>query len=124
MGREGGEDIDFFRRMIARGHTFVWCDEAPVFEHILPERYKPLYHLDKYMRIGGLTGEAMRSTFGGRLRGIVRSGCMTVLFGALAAGGLVLGPHAVMRNLVKGAYHAGVLAGSIGYVPIRERQDG
>jgi len=124
MGREGGEDIDFFRRMIARGHTFVWCEEAPVFEHILPERCKPRYYLDKYMRIGGLTGEAMRSTFGGRLHGIVRSGCMAVLFGALAACGLVLGPHAVMRSLVKGAYHTGVLAGCIGYVPIRERRDG
>ena len=123
MGREGGEDIDFFRRMIARGHKFVWCEEAPVFEHILAERCKPAYYLDKYLRIGGLTGETMRTSYGTRLRGIARSGFMTVLFGAIAAGGAVLGPHAVMRSLVKGAYHAGVLAGCIGYVPVRERRD-
>src|SRR5207245_2759845 len=28
----GGEDQDFFRRMIERGHRFVWCNEAVTFE--------------------------------------------------------------------------------------------
>src|SRR5437660_7426694 len=27
-----GEDQDFFRRAIARGHSFIWCNEAQVFE--------------------------------------------------------------------------------------------
>ena len=36
----GGEDRDFFRRKIKQGHVFVWCDEAPVFEIVPPERWK------------------------------------------------------------------------------------
>jgi len=35
----GGEDRDFFRRKIARGHVFVWCNDAPVFETVPPERW-------------------------------------------------------------------------------------
>src|ERR1041385_6609428 len=27
-----GEDQDFFRRKIGQGRTFIWCDEAPVYE--------------------------------------------------------------------------------------------
>ena len=36
----GGEDQDFFRRMMAKGHTFIWCDEAPAFETIPPHRWE------------------------------------------------------------------------------------
>jgi succinoglycan biosynthesis protein ExoM len=35
----GGEDRDFFRRKIEEGHVFVWCEEAPVFESVPPERW-------------------------------------------------------------------------------------
>jgi hypothetical protein len=35
-----GEDRDFFRRMIGKGHVFIWCDEAPVHETIPPGRWK------------------------------------------------------------------------------------
>jgi len=124
MGREGGEDIDFFRRMIARGHTFVWCEEAPVYEHILPERCKPLYHLDKYLRIGGLSGEMVKGSPLERCMGTLRSGILMLLYATLALAGTVTGFHVLMRNLVKSAYYLGIACGSMGYVPVRERRDG
>jgi succinoglycan biosynthesis protein ExoM len=124
MGREGGEDIDFFKRMIARGHTFVWCEEAPVYEHILPERRKPLYYLDKYLRIGGLSGEVLNGSALERGLTALRSGILMLLYGTLALAGAVTGFHVVMRNLVKGMYHLGIACGCLGYVPVRERRDG
>ncbi|HSR13371.1 MAG TPA: glycosyltransferase, partial [Thermodesulfobacteriota bacterium] len=36
----GGEDRDFFGRMIEKGHRFAWCQEALVYESIPPERMK------------------------------------------------------------------------------------
>jgi len=36
----GGEDRDFFRRMLGRGHVFVWCNDAPVYEKVSRERMK------------------------------------------------------------------------------------
>ena len=40
FGLGGGEDVDFFGRMIAKGRVFVWCQQAHVFELISPERFK------------------------------------------------------------------------------------
>jgi len=36
----GGEDRDFFKRKIGQGHIFIWCNEAPVYETVPPERWK------------------------------------------------------------------------------------
>jgi glycosyltransferase involved in cell wall biosynthesis len=36
----GGEDLDFFQRKIEQGFTFVWCNEAIVFEYIPSARWK------------------------------------------------------------------------------------
>ena len=35
----GGSDVDFFCRFIERGHCFIWCDEAVVFEVVPPSRW-------------------------------------------------------------------------------------
>src|SRR6185503_18570005 len=35
-----GEDQDFFRRMIERGHRFVWCNEAVAYEIVPPLRWR------------------------------------------------------------------------------------
>jgi hypothetical protein len=48
----GGEDRDFFRRMIDQGCQFVWCAEAPVFEVIPPERYKKSFMLKRALLRG------------------------------------------------------------------------
>lgn len=38
FGLSGGEDTDFFKRMMAIGNKFVWCDEAYVYETVPAER--------------------------------------------------------------------------------------
>jgi succinoglycan biosynthesis protein ExoM len=60
FGRSGGEDGQFFLRMISLGCTFVWCDEAPVHELVPPERWKPSYYIRRQVRIGGATGDLAR----------------------------------------------------------------
>lgn len=60
FGRTGGEDVDFFRKQIALGRVFVWCDEAEAYEMIPPERWQTIFHLKKYFRIGTLNGEYLR----------------------------------------------------------------
>src|SRR5215472_2488267 len=40
-----GEDKDFFRRMIEKGHMFVWCNEAVVYEVVPPVRWKRTFML-------------------------------------------------------------------------------
>lgn len=43
----GGEDRDFFRRMIRKGFVFRWCAEAPVYESIPPDRFKRSFMLKR-----------------------------------------------------------------------------
>lgn len=50
----GGEDRDFFRRMIAQGFRFAWCAEAPVYETVPPERYKRSFMLRRALLRGQL----------------------------------------------------------------------
>jgi succinoglycan biosynthesis protein ExoM len=48
----GGEDRDFFRRMIKQGYKFVWCAEAPVFEVVPPERCRRSFMLRRALLRG------------------------------------------------------------------------
>jgi len=39
-GRTGGEDVELFDRMRRAGASFLWCDEAVVFETVPAQRYR------------------------------------------------------------------------------------
>lgn len=61
FGLTGGEDEDFFKRMITDGKSFVWCNEAVVFETVPPERWKKSFYLKKHIQMGGRMGEIVRT---------------------------------------------------------------
>jgi len=122
-GRTGGEDIAFFRTMMARGHVFIWCEEAPVYEIVLPERFKRAYYIQKSLRIGGLSGAKIHDLGSGKWRVLFRSGCATAGYGFLSAVSALIGQHVFMRHFTRAVYHLGRIVGGLGFVPIRERQD-
>ena len=47
-----GEDQDFFRRMIDKGHVFVWCDEAIAYEVVPPMRWNRIFMLRRALLRG------------------------------------------------------------------------
>jgi len=61
FGRSGGEDVWFFHKVTAKGRVFVWCEEAPVYESIPAERRTEAYYLKRSIRIGGLSGDEVRT---------------------------------------------------------------
>ena len=61
FGLTGGEDVDFFERQINRNQTYVWCDEAIVWETVPPERWTIGFHFRKYFRIGATNGKHLRN---------------------------------------------------------------
>ncbi len=123
MGRTGGEDIEFFKRMIARGRVFVWCEEAVVYENIPPDRYRRLYYIEKSMRIGGLTGEMLKNGGLEKWKCLLRSVCAAVIYTISAVRGLLIGQYVFMKSSMKLTYHLSRIAGCFGFVPIRERRD-
>ena len=53
-GRTGGEDSMLFRQMAALGANMIWCDEAPVYEYVPPERATASWLLQRSFRTGQL----------------------------------------------------------------------
>lgn len=122
-GRTGGEDIAFFKMMMARGHRFLWCEEAPVYELVLPERSTRAYYFQKSLRLGGLTGHILSELGPRKWAILLRSALASVGHGFLSVAGLFLGQSMFMRHGTQTAYHLARIAGGLGLVFIRERQD-
>jgi len=113
----GGEDVDFFRRAIARGGRFVWCDEAVVHEEV------PAYRstLKFLVRRAVLRGSNFPKQSGPRARNVLKS-VVAVPSYALAMPFLALaGHHLSVVYLVKLLEHASRLLALAGLPLIRQR---
>jgi len=118
-GRTGGEDVDFFRRMIGLGCRFVWCNEAVVFEATPPARQKRSFYLRRAL-----------------LRGVVQSARAPLLsldtlksLGASALYTLALPFACVFHHrsfmplLIRDLDHVGKILARCGIKPIKSRRD-
>lgn len=113
----GGEDQDFFRRAVAKGSVFIWCNEAVVHEVVPPQRWKRRVLIKRAL----LRGSNSLRHSERRRRTIVKAIIAVPLY-VLALPFLFLaGHHLFMRYLVKLCDHAGRLLGLLGINPVRER---
>jgi succinoglycan biosynthesis protein ExoM len=116
-GRSGGEDSDFFRRMIKRGYLFIWCNEGLVYENVPAERLKKSYFLKRALLRGTLNArnsplfslDTAKSFFAF----LAYTAALPVLF--------LIGQHAFMKYLIKNCDHIGKLLGRFGIKVMRER---
>ncbi len=120
-GRSGGEDMAFFRVMIENGHRFVWCEDTPVYEVVVPQRWTLGYYVMAYLRMGGLSGERARHSRRKKWRCLVLSLPAAVAYALGVAIGFLGGKHIFAKCSVKLIYHLSRIAGCLGFVPIRER---
>jgi glycosyltransferase involved in cell wall biosynthesis len=111
-----GEDVDFFSRSIEAGRTFIWCNEAVVYETVPPMRWKRMYLLRKALLRGA--SAALRPTIGAL---DIAKSIFAVLIYALALPiAVLLGQHRFMDLLVRLCDHLGKLLALAGINPIRE----
>jgi len=111
FGLSGGEDVDFFGRMMKKGLTFVWCDEGPVFEIVPPERFTRAYHLNRAL-VRGSVNSSNLSLFN---KHALKSLCAFFLYTMSLPILSLLGHHLFMKYLIKDCDHIGKLMGFIGY---------
>ncbi|NTV89089.1 MAG: glycosyltransferase family 2 protein [Clostridiales bacterium] len=122
FGRTGGEDVQFFVKVIGKGRFFVWCREAIVYEVIPSKRWEVSYYLRRALIQGGLSGKGEKEkelpnrSFP---RVIAAFGVYTVM----TPFGLLFGKHNFVKYLVKSAYQFAWLSGYFGYSIIRFRND-
>jgi len=125
FGRTGGEDIEFFKRMMESGKVFVWCNEALAYETVPPERWTKSFYIQRDLRIGGLTGEKIRKQ-ASKFRCAYCLMKSTVWCTIISVGlplSRLLGEHIYVMAIEKVMYNFGVIFGIMGRTIIRDRID-
>lgn len=117
FGRTGGGDAAFFKRMIGKGHVFIWCNEAIVHETVLPERQVRSYYLRRAFTRGMTEAQERPFLSFRNLRSVVAIPLYALL---LPFAGLA-GQSFFMRYLVKECDHLSRILAYAGIKPIKER---
>jgi glycosyltransferase involved in cell wall biosynthesis len=113
-----GEDMDFFRRMMEKGHTFVWCNEAVVYELVPPSRCTRSFLLKRAL----LRGSNFPKHPQHRIRNIAKS-LVAVPSYTLALPVLsIFGEHVFVTYLSKLLDHASRLLAFVGFTLAKERE--
>ena len=116
-GLSGGGDGVFFKAMLARGKTFLWCNEAPVREIVPPERQRRSYYLRRAFTRGmteaWLTPLFSLSTLRSLTAISIYALCLPVCF--------LLGQHLFMKILVKTCDHLGNVLAHAGIKVVSQR---
>lgn len=112
----GGEDVDFFTRMIRKNHVFVWCNEAPVLETIPPERCRRLFMLKRALLRG--RGSLQYSSFGWGY--VLKSVLAVPGYALILPLAFLVGHHHFMDVLIRLSEHLGRLLALCGFDVVKE----
>lgn len=110
-----GEDRDFFRRKIDQGRTFIWCNEAPVYETVPPSRWKCGFMLRRALLRGATA--VLHPTFGSW--NIVKSITAVLLYTVALPFSFLIGYHHFVSLLVRLFDHLGTLLALVGLNPVK-----
>ena len=110
----GGEDTDFFRRMIEAGHKFIWSAEAIAYEVVPPARWKRSFMLKRALLRGAVT--LKHPTFG--VRDVINSLVAVPIYTLALPFALLLGQHRFMDLLIRLFDHLGKLLVLVGFNPV------
>lgn len=101
-----GEDQDFFKRLMAAGHTFVWCEEAPVYEIVPQERLEKSYHIRRAWVQGAASSEHIKNApLEKKLLTTGKSLTAAILYTALLPALYLTSAAYFMKFLVKDIHH-------------------
>ena len=117
LGRTGGEDSDFFERMVRAGRSFVWCDEARVHEDVPVERQTLKYHVKRAFVRGFVQSDRQAFVSYGTLKSVAAVAIYCAVLPVL----LPVRYHLFAKYLVSCCDHLAKLLGYVGIRPGRER---
>jgi glycosyltransferase involved in cell wall biosynthesis len=116
-GLTGGEDSDFFDRMMKKGRRFFWCNEAVVHEAVPERRQSRAYHLKRAM-IRGLINAEQLPAFG---LGTLKSFVAVIAYSLSLPFMALVGHHLFMKYLIRDCDHLGKLLACCGIRPVSKR---
>lgn len=116
-GKTGGEDAEFFNRAVKQGKIFAWCNEAPVYETVTPERMNRSYFLKRALLRGVVNAKSQPFN----ILGVLKSIMALLIYIASLPIMLLAGHHYFMNYLIKSCDHIGKVLSSFGVDVIKER---
>lgn len=111
-----GSDVDMFQRLMDRGHKFIWCNEAIVYEVVPPGRCKRIFMIRRALLRGAMSWRRERCW-----RSVGKAMIAVPLYGFMLPILLLRGHHLFMRYVVKSCDHLGRLLAAFGLDPVRTR---
>jgi len=109
-GRTGGEDTAFFASMLRQGRSFVWCNEARVYEAVPQERQQRSYYVQRALTRGVTEAENEPLLSFGTVKSLVA----VVLYSASLPFFLLVGHYLFMKFLEKDCQHLAKLLAHAG----------
>jgi succinoglycan biosynthesis protein ExoM len=112
----GGEDVDFFRRAAQAGKSFVWCEDAPVYELVPESRLRRSYHLKRALLQGRVSAgySTERPSFLPRVGVAAKALTAAILYTAALPVLFLCGDHVGMKYLIKDCHHISRLLAMLG----------
>lgn len=114
----GGEDVDFFRRMMEKGCSFVWSNEAAVYEVIPSSRCKRSYLLKRALLRGSNSPKHRIHRVRNAAKSLLAVPCYTLALPILA----VFGQHIFVKYLIKLCDHTARLSAFLGLKLVTQRE--
>jgi succinoglycan biosynthesis protein ExoM len=113
-----GEDVDFFRRMMVKGCTFIWCNEAVVYEVVPSSRCTRSYLLKRALLRGSNFPKHPAHRLRNATRSLIAVPCYMLVLPILA----LFGQHLFLTYLIKLLDHSSRLLAFAGLSPLTRRQ--
>jgi succinoglycan biosynthesis protein ExoM len=110
-------DQDFFRRMIAKGYVFVWCNEAVAYEVVPPIRWTRSFMLKRALLRGTIRMQHPTS----RWRKIGKALIAVPVYTLALPFSLVLGHDKFMKLLIRVCDHSASIMTVVGIKPVRSQ---
>jgi succinoglycan biosynthesis protein ExoM len=119
LGKTGGEDVDFFRRMLERNYRFIWSNEAKVYETVPAERLRRSYLLKRALLRGVVSARHARLLSFNTAKSLVA----VLLYTSGLPFLVIFWHHEFMRYLIKDCDHIGKIMARCGVKLISRRSD-
>jgi glycosyltransferase involved in cell wall biosynthesis len=114
----GGEDVDFFTRMVAKGCQFVWCDEAVVYEEIPESRCTWRYLVKRAL----LRGSTFPKRSEHRIKDTITSLIAVPFYTLILPFAALFGRHLIIRYLIRLCDHFARLLAMCGWELMTHRE--
>jgi succinoglycan biosynthesis protein ExoM len=118
FGKTGGEDVDFFRRLLKKNKAIVWCDAAYVYESVPPERLTRAYFLRRALLRGVVNADHAPMLS----RDFAKSLVAAVVYVSMLPFLVLISHGLFMRYLIRACDHLGKVMAKFGFRLVTERK--